>query len=82
MQEAKEPVSPNPEVTKELLDKGKDVFKDFDETQGVVVDPTVSKKMDELIKSSNANLDATKELTKVVSDLVAAWEKWRKAGKF
>lgn len=27
-------------------------------------------------------LSATQELTKVVGELNAAWEKWRKAGKF
>lgn len=39
-------------------------------------------KMNEIQKDMGAQLDATKELTKIVSELVAAWEKWRKAGKF
>lgn len=42
----------------------------------------VEAKMDSVSKDQGASLDAIKELTKQVGELYAAWEKWRKAGKF
>jgi len=43
---------------------------------------TLGDHLKELDKKVGASFDAVKELTKVTSDLVKEWEKWRKAGKF
>lgn len=51
---------------------------DFIMKKNVVSDEDIQS----LKKDIGTILDATKELTKTVADLVTAWEKWRKAGKF
>lgn len=43
---------------------------------------TLLKKSDDILEAVKHQTEATKELTKIIGELNAAWEKWRKAGKF
>ncbi len=65
------------------MPKSKQVIDESEEIEGLtIMDSKIEDKVDNVQKDVSSLLDATKELTKTVGELVAAWEKWRKAGKF
>lgn len=101
------------DVNKELIGKGKEVVKDFNDSQEFQVEKAmvpatkeecdalnrqfkieeiqamikqielkIDAKIDSVSKDQAGTLDAIKELTKTVGELVSGWDKWRKAGKF